>query len=325
MKKLIAMVLCCAMLAVLAGCSAAKNYEAELQALQNQLQQMQAEMDKAEADETVGDKADEQYLYAFNARIDGKDQVEFVGQQTYTAEAVVPEGMAVDCWSVNGEEMAGNEDNTLTFNVSATSFVEARLRPEKTVITFNAQMKFLDEKDKPQGEPFEYFVFEEDFVNPVTGQTHEGGTITVYVEAVVPKGYAIDYWKINDIPYYYNRTVSSFVVEELDESTVYEVVLREEDAEPTAKPTATPASTEEEWTPSPTPTEEPVMYRVTCMDCSFDGKTSGMVPAGTVITVVANHGTGDFEVNDAPYVQDASAIAVTINGDTFIKYIEEIN
>ena len=50
-----------------------------------------------------------------------------------------------------------------------------------------------------------------------------------------------------------------------------------------------------------------------------------MVPAGTVITVVANHGTGDFEVNDAPYVQDASAIAVTINGDTFIKYIEEIN
>ena len=52
---------------------------------------------------------------------------------------------------------------------------------------------------------------------------------------------------------------------------------------------------------------------------------SSLVPAGTVIMVNADSGTGDFEVNDSTYVRDASAISVTINSDTFIKYIEEIN
>lgn len=335
MKKLIAVVLCLALLTALTGCTAGKDNASELEALRQQMQQMQEMLNQQEQPAEDAVAADR--LYAFNALVDGKDVVEFVGQQTFTAQAVVPEYMAVDCWSVNGMEMAGDEDDTLTFNANGTTFVEARLRPEKTVTTFNAQMKFLNEKDEPKGEAFEQFVFEEEYLNPVTNEWHEGGTITVYVEAVVPKGYVIDYWKINEIPYYYNRTVSNFIVVELDESTVYEVVLRESHAtptpKPTAKPTATPAATptpaqdEEDWkeTATPEPTPEPVMYEVTCQNCKFDGKRSGLVPAGTVIMVNADSGTGDFEVNDSTYVRDASAISVTINSDTFIKYIEEIN
>ena len=51
----------------------------------------------------------------------------------------------------------------------------------------------------------------------------------------------------------------------------------------------------------------------------------GMVPAGTVITVRGDYSVGDFEVNDAVYARNTSAISVTINQDTFIRYIQDIN
>ena len=50
-----------------------------------------------------------------------------------------------------------------------------------------------------------------------------------------------------------------------------------------------------------------------------------MVPAGTVITVRGDYSVGDFEVNDAVYARNTSAISVTINQDTFIRYIQDIN
>ena len=236
---------------------------------------------------------------------------------------------------------SGKGEFTLTLNADTTTVVEARLRPEKTVTTINAQMKFLNEKDEPKGEPFEKFVFEKDFVNPVTGEMHKGGTITVYVEAVVPKGYVIDYWKINEIPYYYNKTVSAFVVEELDESTVYEVVLREAKATPTPKPTKTPNATpvptqeqeivdpEEDWkdTPAPEATPAPVMYNVSCARCSYGGgKTSGQVPAGTTITVTGRGDlSGRFYVNGSAAGEYVKSITLTIDRDTDIEFNEIIN
>ena len=170
----------------------------------------------------------------------------------------------------------------------------------------------IRDRGKPKGEPFTEFVFEEDYENPVTKETMPGGWITVYVEAVVPKGYAVDYWLINDVPYYYNRTVTSFTVHDLNEATVYEVVLRKENApsstpKPTAKPTTTPQYVYE---PDPDPTPEPVYYSVSCSDCTFSGggysgATSGSVPAGTVITVTENVSysgsvkwSGDYEAGD---------------------------
>ena len=49
----------------------------------------------------------------------------------------------------------------------------------------------------------------------------------------------------------------------------------------------------------------------------------GMAPAGTVITVRGDYSVGDFEVNDAVYARNT--ISVTINQDTFIRYIQDIN
>jgi len=347
MKKVIAALLAVLMVLAMAGC--AKDNDAEFALLQAQLAQLQAQLDGQstsdvpEAPVQDDDVPADDYIYLYNAHVDGQDRIAFKGHKSVTAEAIIPEGMAVDCWLVGGEEMAGDEDDTVTFNASGTTAVQAKLRPEKTVITINAQMKFIDEHDKPKGEPFELFVFEEEFLNPVTNEWHEGGTITVYVEAVVPKGYVIDYWKINEIPYYYNKTVSAFTVVELDESTVYEVVLRKVDAtptpKPTAKPTAAPAATPSpeiedpitEWEDTPAPVETPndtpapVYYNVSCSDCSYDGRTSGQVPAGTTITVKGNDGYGLFEVNDSVYAKDKSSITLTINADTYIHYIQKIN
>jgi len=53
------------------------------------------------------------------------------------------------------------------------------------------------------------------------------GTINVEVKAVVPAGQMVDYWLINGVQYHYGTGVTSFVVEQLDEATTYEVVLKE--------------------------------------------------------------------------------------------------
>ena len=37
----------------------------------------------------------------------------------------------------------------------------------------------------------------------------------------------VDYWLINGVQYHYGTGVTSFVVEQLDEATTYEVVLKE--------------------------------------------------------------------------------------------------
>lgn len=79
------------------------------------------------------------------------------------------------------------------------------------------------------------------------------GHTTITAQAVIPEGMALEAWVRDDVDW---------------------------------KPTPTPV-------PTPEPTEEPAMYSVSCMDCSFDGKTS--------------------------------AISVTINQDTFIRYIQDIN
>lgn len=124
-------------------------------------------------------------------------------------------------------------------------------------------MRFLNAKNKAGGDPFTEFVFEEDYVNAATGGTVPGGTISVYVEADIPRGYEVDYWLINHVPYYYNRTITSFRAFDLSESAVYEVVLKKKgEASSTPKPTAAPTAQQPAATPAPTP--EPVYYSVSC-------------------------------------------------------------
>lgn len=238
---------------------------------------------------------------ATHALIDGKSAVTIDGSTELTAEADIPDGMAVDYWELNGQALYEETGASFTFTAEGNTAVGAVLRPECKVTAVNAQLQFLNDDAKPAGEAFTEFVFEDDYENPVTGQTLAGGLITVYVKAVVPSGYALDYWTINGVPYYYGSTVTAFTVQELDEATVYEAVLREVSAPvtvpkpvatpaPTAKPATTPAPTP---VPTPEPTPEPVTYySVSCTGCTFSGggysgATSGSVPAGTTITVTS--------------------------------------
>ena len=244
MKKFFAVLFTVLMLFSLTACQGGSN--ADLEAMKMQMQLMQQQLDEAKKAGFVSgeqqpapaetpqpevvpqpvENVDAEYVLAINSVIDGETVIPLQGAETFTAEAIIPEGMAVERWEVNGMPYHEDMEPTFTFTAEGNTVVEARLRPEFKVTAINAEMQFLDAKGKPKGDAFTEFVFEEDYENPVTKETLPGGWITVNVQAVVPKGYAVDYWLINDVPYYYNRTVSNFTVYDLNEATVYEVVLK---------------------------------------------------------------------------------------------------
>ena len=351
MKKFFAVLFTVLMLFSLTACQGGSN--ADLEAMKMQMQLMQQQLDEAKKAGFVSgeqqpapaetpqpevvpqpvETIDAEYVLAINSVIDGETVIPLQGAETFTAEAIIPEGMAVERWEVNGMPYHEDMEPTFTFTAEGNTVVEARLRPEFKVTAINAEMQFLDAKGKPKGDAFTEFVFEEDYENPVTKETLPGGWITVNVQAVVPKGYAVDYWLINDVPYYYNRTVSNFTVYDLNEATVYEVVLKKENApsstpKPTAKPTSTPYYYEPAPEPTPEPTPEPVYYSVSCEGCTFSGggysgATSGRVPAGTVITVTSIYHELDSvywvgSITDGSYQNDgggAKSHTYTVNGD----------
>lgn len=341
MKKIIAILLLAALaLTCLVGCQSGES-SAELKLMQQQLQLMQQQLDEAkeagfdpsgsaQATPAATDApepaapADESgaLVSALHSSVNGETSLRADSGTELTAVADVPDGMAVDHWEVNGVEYYVDEKDTFTFSVNGDTVVDARLRPECKVTCINAQMQFLNSKNKPKGDAYTEFVFEEDYENPVTKETQSGGWITAYVSAVVPKGYEVDYWLINFVPYYFNRTVTAFTVYDLNEATVYEVVLKAENApsstpRPTLAPTAAPTSA---------PAEEPkVYYSVSCDWCTFSGggysgAASGSVPAGTVITVTPN-GTasgfwrGSYSSGDMTSTVPASSISFTVDGD----------
>lgn len=330
MKRLMILVLAAAMLLSLAACSSETGVgdasakgenvilKKQISELEDQVSELTARCEAAEASAgaqpATGEPLSaipEDAVIAINAKLDnGETMLRFDGSATVIATAEIPEGMALDAWKINGvAEELEEGDKPLPekeFSVSGMTVIEAALRPEYKVTTINAHMQFLNSKNKPKGDEFTEFVFEEPYMNPLTEMVFPGGTITVYVEADVPKGYAIDYWKINEVPYYFNRTVTSFTVHELDETTVYEVVLRKESAAsstpkqtakptPTVKPTPTPVYTPKPtvYTPDPTPEPVPVdMCTVTCRSCYFTSSendiyssSNGQVPKGTVIRI----------------------------------------
>ena len=349
MKRIGSLVLALLMLLCLTGCQSGGN-QAELEAAKVQVQLLQQQLDEANAALAEAEKGDDTatvqiaepeaapapemfQIAAVNARINGEQRAAIhVGETAeLTAEAVIPEGMALDYWALNGERLAEQTGASCTFTAQDNAVIEAVLRPVKTVTAINATMQFLNAKDKAGGDPFTEFVFEEDYVNPVTGETVPGGTITVYVEADVPRGYEVDYWLINHVPYYYNRTVTSFRVDDLDASTEYEVVLKKKgEASSTPKPATQPNTT-------PAPTEEPVYYNVSCIGCTFSGggysgATGGKVPAGTVIKVTTTYST-DYTLYWRGSITDGSnstgggarSHTYTVNGDCNFHCMAVIN
>ncbi|MBE5784285.1 MAG: hypothetical protein E7330_00640 [Clostridiales bacterium] len=362
-------------LAALAGCGSSN--DDALAAMQQQLDAMQQQLDEAEQQGyTPGVKAPaapkptptpaaeeplplQENVLLFNAAVNGETCVPVSGE-AMTAEAVIAEeGIRVDHWAVNGVHFPEETMDTFTFTADSAAAVEAVLRPEKKVTTINAEMHFLNEKGKPAGEPFTEFVFESKpydapYKHPLTGADVENGTVTVHVEAVVPRGYRIAYWLINDVPYYFDDTVEEFTVVDLDETTVYEVVLEEKSSSSSAsKPSPTPTPKPgtltggssggnqfivdiEKPESSPEPdTSATVYYTVTCFDCSFSGGgaggSSGQVPAGTKISVSTDYAsgtfywTGDYSNGDNRNPSTKTSFSYTVNSDCFFQAIYIVN
>lgn len=323
--------------AAFGGCSGSS--EEELAALQQQIESLQQQLAEAEQQAAQGGtkapsapqpseapqaqqpEAAQESILLFHAAVEGETVIPATGSAV-TAQAVIPEeGIRVDHWAVNGVHYTEETADIFTFAAETATAVEAVLRPEKKVTTINAQMRFLNEKGKPAGEAFTEFVFETKpydmpYAHPITGEDVVNGTVTVHVEAVVPRGYRIAYWLINGVPYYFDNTVEEFTVADLDETTVYEVVLEEKSSSSSSsKPSPTPkpgslsgnsSSNNDQFIvdiEKPEPEEDPdtsstVYYNVDCSWCSFSGGgssgTSGQVPAGTTITVTSDYSAGEF-------------------------------
>lgn len=148
-----------------------------------------------------------------------QNKIAFTEGFTVVAVADIEDGVVVDYWRVNGNRLFGQEQE-IEIEVDSNTIIEAVLREELKVMTVNAYMQFIDENDKPTGDKFTEYVFEYD------NDKVSGKEISVYVFAEVPKGYEIDYWMIGNVPYYFNKTVTSFKVLNLNESVVYEAVLK---------------------------------------------------------------------------------------------------
>ncbi len=201
--------------------------------------------------------------------------------------AEIPKGQKVAYWIINGAKYTFNtEVKSFTlrevpygmtieavFTNSATAQTlpsEAEIQQQRTgetlvVETKSARMSHVDAKHKASGGTFTEFDFTDDFTNNATGETEQGGRVTVRVAASIPEGKLVTYWRFNGARLNFNSDVSSFVVENLAESMLYQPVF---------------------YTKT-TPVPE---YSINCKNCVFSGggytnAKSGTVPYGTKITI----------------------------------------
>jgi len=239
-------------------------------------------------------------VVAQNATIGGKTIAVSDGKTALTADAVLAEGQSVDHWELNGVAQENSATANFTFTATETTVVKAVLAQEKKLTTVNCSIRFLDAKGKAAGDKLTEFVFDKPYQNPVTKAEVTDGTISFQVKAEVPSGKVIDYWKINGVEYHF--TNSSFTVVGLDETTEYEVVLKDEAV---------------------------VYYTVTCLRCNSGGKKEVKVKAGTTITVNGDSGMlgwwyldrGNQSINDRP----ADSWSLKVDKDYTIEFWEVIN
>ena len=212
-----------------------------------------------------------------------------------TVKANVPEKKAVDYWLFNGLDLYTEED-TIDIEATEMTIIEPLFRDRKEVKSIQSYMKFFDKDGKPAGTKFDKFDFEDDYKNPNTDEIYKGKYTTVNVEADIPEKKVLSHWKINEVAYSF--AVPYFNVYNLDESTIYEAVLADEDKDEETTTTTTTAVPVIEYptysivtppitnaTTTPTTTEKPIYGIITPPDEDYPPPTPAPMPTPTPTTI----------------------------------------
>ena len=174
-------------------------------------------------------RSDMREIRLINARVDGMSSLRIAEEGRFLARAVLPEGMAVDHWLLNGEPTdAGDRRFSLEFDSEGVDTVEAVLREELTVRCGEyAYLQFLDENGDVGWMKYETVSFEYDYVVPTTGKTHAGRTITAKVLPIVPRNMELDYWLIDGERLDAEVLPESILLQDLDRSVTIDAVLKD--------------------------------------------------------------------------------------------------
>ena len=236
--------------------------------------------------EEVITKVPAEYAFGVDCTVNGSDAVMLDGN---TAISCVPkniEGYVFDHWEVDGVRQDKTEDK-LELTVSKTTRIRAVFHERRVVKCINCHFQFLNVYLNARGDDYTEFDFEDDYINPLTNEKQNGGMISFYLFADIPKKKEVDYWMINGVKYTYPNNVTKFRVEELNEATVYEVVFKGQTKKETPQPTAAPR-----------------YYNVSCENCryKYNGSwyTSGKVPAGTQITISGSSDSSEAYFTGSP-------------------------
>lgn len=163
------------------------------------------------------------YVFLVNAVMNGETLIPLDSETALELDAVIPEGMKLLRWTVNGEALDTLEEH-ITLTLSENTVVEAELREIKKVTCINCTMQFLDSYENNGGESFTEFVFEDDYLNTYTGLIEEGGSMLLCVQTPIPEGKRLDHWLVNGQAYAVHGTVNIFNAY-VTEATTFEPVF----------------------------------------------------------------------------------------------------
>lgn len=255
------------------------------------------------------------------------------GSVDVRVDADVPKGQKVAYWVINGAKYTFNADvkNFTLREVPYSMTIEAvfsksdsaqtlpsalRLQQQRTgdplvVKTKSARMRYVNDSLKASGSYFTELDFTSDFTNPVTKRNENGGRVTVQVAARVPEDKVVSYWRFNGARLNFNSKVTSFVVEDLSTSMLYQPLFHTK------------------TTPVPT-------FTVSCTNCVFSGggytnAKSGAVPYGTKITVTpkgasySGYWTGTYTAGAPHNSVSSTAITWTVKKNCSFRWNDQIN
>ncbi len=228
-RRICALVLTAVLALGLTGCTdkeaeaAAKAaYDRAVQEYEQQMKELDALRAQAEAAENAVDE----YIAAVNATVNGESFALIDGSAEYTAQAVVPDGMQVDHWLINGESRDGGE--SIRFSAGGNTVVEAVFRPEKKLTAVNSLMCLVDENENVISEPFTELNFED----------RDSVSVRVYTET--DDLTTVDHWIVNGVAVDVYGFVLAFCAHDITEATTFEPVFaacytRHEGEDPTPR------------------------------------------------------------------------------------------